>query len=900
MMIDRRVLSCFMIVALITQSGILSAAPDDQPKAGEAQVGIGELRQRLYDKLKPPISNDGNSQDPFNMPWAVMNGLVQQSMNGDEAKSVRQLLLKTTAYSRPTTSDALLKDMQQSVREIQSQQLISVGINARLSTDTDLGPQSVLVYQFAAALQTATTAKFAELDKFQRSLKPVADAALSLVRLQNVSQDLLNQAKSANKSLEGILKQNRLGDDDLNRLKANGDAILACLSSPAKEALAKLGPAPIDPNTARDYYERLSNVANTLNTTVTDIPANMGKLTTEGSVKLLASLGHFTEAQQGFIGGIAGSAAALQASLNDSVGRLDGGWDKLLSDALKAPITNGVLPDEVKRMSPFVRDFASIKQMLGRGTPPSVSDISGVLFSTGIISKDSGVGQAATAVSSIMQLKGDFSSSAMAVLNIATELNNSGVPIPGLKEAAPLLSSVSSIVQAAGPLMALTGFGGGFAAFQMLGGLGGGSDNSAQFAQIQQQLSQINAKLDLVLGKLDKLDEKITAQHEQVMNALEALGFDIERTRDLLVSNVHKQVRGPCRSAADPSDGNLRRKDIDDCNTELQRFYASADVPGPLTLKANLVTQSLEESALKAFRSELTIRQMLVSVATDVDCDGLTYPSPDIAHLNRKLARYNQPGTTSSCGLLVLGSPLLEPGILEEYVTDEESALNATAALGRVKAMSWWKDNGAQVRARWTKHELPILNQAVAQQAIVSGDVLIPKFAKFLDDGSSNDKLTQVWNDKGVFKENVVRYWIWSRMKDQTWIRTLYSFAWNSVDDRYWYNLFCPQDESTCSIRGTIHFTPKTVKATKQDGTTVDERIWTVAFGTLPEVNMPKPSEMNSLQLVWPLTLTKIVETRERLLSNVTGMQLVQQLWQSDTRNKVMNTLESVAVVNTH
>jgi len=117
-------------------------------------------------------------------------------------------------------------------------------------------------------------------------------------------------------------------------------------------------------------------------------------LTAQGSVQLLATLGHFTAAQQSFIGGIANSAAQLQSSLNEGIGRLDGGWDRLLSDALSAPITNGVLPEEVKRMGPFVRDFASIKEMLGRGTPPSTSDISGVLFSTGIISKDSGVGQA--------------------------------------------------------------------------------------------------------------------------------------------------------------------------------------------------------------------------------------------------------------------------------------------------------------------------------------------------------------------------------------------------------------------------------------------------------------------------------------------------------------------------
>ena len=58
-MMVQRYLSCFMIVALIVQPCLSSAASGDQTEAVKAQVSVGELRQRLYDKLKPSASIQG-------------------------------------------------------------------------------------------------------------------------------------------------------------------------------------------------------------------------------------------------------------------------------------------------------------------------------------------------------------------------------------------------------------------------------------------------------------------------------------------------------------------------------------------------------------------------------------------------------------------------------------------------------------------------------------------------------------------------------------------------------------------------------------------------------------------------------------------------------------------------
>jgi hypothetical protein len=887
----RALLALFLSWVLALQSGAQEKVPI-KAASDSPQVSVGELRQRLYQAFEQHMRAGDVS-----VPWTVLNALVQQQMNNVESKAVRLTLFKNSSLASPIKAEELVASMRAEMAQIQVGQLQSIGLSTALASDTDLGPQNNVAYQFSAALQTSTKTAFSQIKEFEQGLATTRNAALSRVLSDSATPQILGQAQAAATELQNVLARAQLSANDLKALQAGGDRILNCLK---KDATVGLGAIPVEVGGARAYYEKLADLAASFPGQVSNARRTLAGLTTDRSVDLLTGLGHLKMAQQVFSGQIAQNAELLRTGLQNGINQLNGGWDKLLSAALNAPITDGVLPAEVKRLAPFVKDFANLKEMLGRGTPSSASEISEVLFTSGIISKNSGVGQAASAVSTIMQLKGNYSNAASAVLDTVSKLNSAGVPIPGLKEAAPLLSSATSIIQAAGPLLALTGFGAGFSAFSALGGFGGGgSDNSAQFAAIQQQLSVINAKLDQVLTKLDALDKKITAQHEQVMNALEALGFDVERTRDILVNSVvHQTVRGPCRAAAEASDGTLREQHINVCNDHLQQLYAANDIPGILTLKANLVTQSLKQSALDKFRQELTIRQILVSFATDLDCGGLDYPSHDIDNLNRKLARYTARSGESSCSLLVLGAPLLEPGILEEYVANEQDALNATALLGRGKALNWWHDNGAQVRGRWTNHELPILNQAIAQQAIVSGDLLLPSFAKFLDDGSELDKVTQVWNDRGVFAENVVRYWIWTRLQSQTWMRTLYSLAWNSQNDQYWSRIFCQPNQADCGVKNGVHFSQEQVKTVKEDGSESNEMAWFATFGNLPKVLMPKPSEMYTLELRWPATLTTVVASRDRLLSASGGMEFVSQLWDADdaVRVRTKNILEGLAV----
>ncbi|MGA2811333.1 MAG: hypothetical protein ABSG16_08045, partial [Candidatus Acidiferrum sp.] len=123
-------------------------------------------------------------------------------------------------------------------------------------------------------------------------------------------------------------------------------------------------------------------------------------------------------------------------------------------------------------------------------------------------------------------------------------------------------------------------------------------------------------------------------------------------------------------------------------------------------------------------------------------------------------------------------------------------------------------------------------------------------------------------------------------------------FAWNSQKDDYWYRLFCQPTQSSCGVKNGVHFNQETVKTIKEDGIEADEMAWFVTFGNLPKVLMPKPSEMYTLQLRWPVTLTTVVGTRDRLLSANGGMEFVSQLWSSDKTSRTKTILEGLAVTN--
>jgi hypothetical protein len=219
-------------------------------------------------------------------------------------------------------------------------------------------------------------------------------------------------------------------------------------------------------------------------------------------------------------------------------------------------------------------------------------------------------------------------------------------------------------------------------------------------------------------------------------------------------------------------------------------------------------------------------------------------------------------------------------------ITWEQDALAASASFPRAQALQWWQKNWPSLRVRLAEKELPLLNTAIAQQAGVSGDVLIPTLSKKVDDAFTDAAalaaLKKVWNVNGLLAENVAQYWVWSKMKRRApaagessalsrntqWTRSLYALAWESGDESYW--------------RAVTHLpagAPVKFAMVSRPPENGGGWIWTVQFRDLEPVPHPEPAEMNVLQLRWPTSLSILVEARARVIETLSGAEYVQETW---------------------
>ncbi len=140
-----------------------------------------------------------------------------------------------------------------------------------------------------------------------------------------------------------------------------------------------------------------------------------------------------------------------------------------------------------------------------------------------------------------------------------------------------MLTTANSILKAAGPIATIAGFASGLFAFGAIGGLGGlgGSGDDAIGAALQQineKLDKINSKLDTVISKLDALSDQMAKDHAQVMNALEAIEFDVARTYYLMTNEMPNRVRNPCVRSTDSTEQYLSEQ-LKSCDDALANIY---------------------------------------------------------------------------------------------------------------------------------------------------------------------------------------------------------------------------------------------------------------------------------------------------------------------------------------
>jgi hypothetical protein len=420
----------------------------------------------------------------------------------------------------------------------------------------------------------------------------------------------------------------------------------------------------------------------------------------------------------------------------------------------------------------------------------------------------------------------------------------------------------------AGPLSAISGLAGGGGALGFLGGFGGGGgkDYSADFARIEAELAQINQRLAVIESKIDQLAQTIKANHEETMAALEAISFDVARTHKLLLAVEHDRLLDPCRVAAKRSGMADVMDKVGKCSDLLEEFM-SKPTPTLLTLEANLKTANLKDSALAATEREKTSRFFLSKLAGDRDCIGILYPSATLDDFSRKRAN-PQPLQRTECSAMMARRELLEPGIISSYVETEQAAILASGT--SATAGRWWSANGATVHLRWM-HELQLLDDGIAQQTLMVGDLVLPELAAIAEnapaaDSSDLSRLKDMWGDQpaSILAENVARYWMWQKIAKSAGARTLYALAWNSKDDRFWYAV-------TGADRANISFSLESVSKVLPNGTVQPTDVWFITFNTLPKVPLPSPADWAHFELRWTNGLTDIVSARRSLLDQVAG-----------------------------
>lgn len=864
--------------------------------------GLGLARDTLLDQIPPGVA----------LPIPVFRELFYRTAStSSKWANIHEIIVSSGSFRQLPDAEAFVKKMETDSfllrNDILSASIERFGGTDALASELSLATGDRSFVDLERDLQKVAADRLSDLKELQRRLAPLKGSAIQTLvgSIGDVQQRsaALAQAQKAGQEILQTLAKPYLAATDLKTMQEQASTITKTLTDPAQKLLALV---PNKEAELRAYYKNLADLSSGLNEQIGRIaPGQFPKLTLPQSVKLMESLGAIGNAHDGLISAI----SAKDKEGRDLLGQVQAGVKTLTAswDALPKSVSGD--PRTELLVSGF-RGFASAIQ--GEHLP-GLPALASTLSAAGVFpqSTASALGQASISINALMSKKGDYANAAMGLLGTLSDLDAAHVPVPGIKQLAPVIGTATSILRAAGPLTTVLGFASGFSAFSMLGGLGGlggGSDAAVQEAlnQIKAKLDVMDRKLDEVLSDLRKLDDKITQYHLEEMHALEGLMFEAVRTHDLLAKK--ESIRTPCERAkgADESPQD-RQAQLDRCLDKVKDTYAGdpplKEVPTELSFEWNVrnydLPQPLKETALDRLRQEISSRQGLVSLIKHTDCQGLMYPSSDLEELERRYNEYGRREGVSNCTEMLTGN-LIEPGIMARYINWEQDALLATATQPQAIAIKFWRDNWTGLRDRLTLKELPLLNQAIAQQSGISGDLLIPELSELLDKSMTDEKiradLHTVWSANGLLAENIARYWVWKKIKDarrptagtdqkpgskpDRWLRTLYAFAWESGDESYWRLI-------TRSPAG-VTFMPRPSPPPDPNKTPTPK--WTIQFPGLDPVSMPEPASTNLLELRWPTSLSALVQARERVLEMVSGTEYVQKTWTRDARTGAMDT----------
>jgi hypothetical protein len=500
------------------------------------------------------------------------------------------------------------------------------------------------------------------------------------------------------------------------------------------------------------------------------IYTNRLQLSVQNATDVLAQVGQLQDLERNTVSQVVQGATDLTAGLDAAHALLTSNWKMAYQKANKITGASDFIAPYEAQVTNTVHLMNDISKLTSGGqlNAGTVSELAALVPVPG--AQD--IGRIAEGFSKIANGQATFAQTGQVLLSSLANLTGA----QPLKEIQSAFNSVTPILQAAGPLLALAGLSNPIGAVSMMGGLlggggpfGGGGGNEAALQAINQKLAEIDHKLDIVIGKLDRLAQEIASEHVEVMNALESISFDVNRTRQLLVTTQVKNFSDYCEEFRkflnDPSrPANARINDLTKCNEQLHGLNRGSTNP-LLFATYNLNSSNLQNTAIKKLQDIAAVhdkhedwgqQNCLSLVVASYSVHDITY----IRSLGSNDAKTE--AEISLCKNVLSIADMLDSGMLSYFASLEASIANSSWRIGQAKAqeLMWADDPKSLIVSRWN-NELRLLNSAVGQQALLSGDVTIPKWAQIFDVRQQLDTgEKQALETDAVLAQNAVRYWL--------------------------------------------------------------------------------------------------------------------------------------------
>jgi hypothetical protein len=586
---------------------------------------------------------------------------------------------------------------------------------------------------------------------------------LNVVYSQN--HESASQSQLEQRFVQGTLEPTLIKNKDLTK------EMLKYLSEEAKNQYAAL----IDIKQKEAFLDSLAEDFVSRASTAT-VQVGVKQFSVPEGVQVLTTVGQFQTLERNTAKQVSQGAERLGAGLEAARQILESNWKDQVEAARQITGLDSLPASAVQLASTshLVNDLASFASggHLSRSTE---IELAGMISSQVPAAKD--VVNLSMGIEQIASGQSSFAQQGQVLLGALASITKS--PVLGQVQSA--FSSFAPVLQAAGPLLAMAGLASPLGGISMVGGLLGGGgglmggrgdgETQAMLQAISQKLEVMDHKLDVIMQNLDALDRKITEEHVEVMNALESISFDINRTLELIRSAEVKNFSRACEAI--PSmidDGQFSPSQIEatfrSCYEKLSTV--SLDPASPeqfFRAIPHLKTENLNDTAFNKLQAIAKIYAKTGDSAQS-SCFSLVLAAYSVHDLDKignvGLAQARKPPEQALCNNVLSFGNMIHSGTITFFSSLEQSAADHSKALTqRGSAASVWSDDSRRVLLYRWNNELRLLNIAIGQQARLTGDFTTPQWAEKLELVNPLDPIDQTVLDQSeILAQNSLRYWL--------------------------------------------------------------------------------------------------------------------------------------------